>query len=130
MEYMVEKDAMLAPIPLTATQPALATKEPDAKCPATTKPAPAPKDSGAHQEDRPSLALTKKRTLAKIRVSRAQQAQPAKALASPMLPVAGPSKCWEDKGKGRMVMEVMIDVEAEDEREEEEVEDKRVEVEW
>ena len=127
---MVAKNAMLAPVPLAVTQLALATKEPQAKCLAMAKPAPAPKDSGAHQEDWPAPASTKKRTPAKIRVPRAQQTQLAKALASPMPPVAGPFKHQEDKGKGRMVMEVTIDGKAEDEREEEEVEDERVEVEW
>ena len=55
------------------------------------------------------------------------QAQLVKSLASPTQAVAN---LWQDKGKGKMVVEVVIDGEAEDEREEEEVEEDIVEVKW
>ena len=51
-----------------------------------------------------------------------------KSLASPTQAVAGPSNLQQDKGKGRIVVEVVIDGEAEDERGEEEVKEDIVEV--
>ena len=112
----------LAPAPGTKQQ-APAKKTPALEIPAPAQTAPAAKGPAASQQDGPSAATPKTTTPDRIRVPGTHQAQSAKSLASPTQAVACPSNLCQDKGKGRMVVEVVIDGEAEDEREEDKVEE-------